>query len=145
MTETKKQKRKAETIEDLDASIQSMEAELAEGYGTPLSWEEVTTTTAAELAAKEQRRSILPRLIAAAKAKRLELEIAGLEAKARALGAEREENYHRLEKATDKARRAEEEREAARGAWATALGTSQDLERRIRQRKRELRELREGS
>ena len=74
MTETKKQMSKPETIEDLDASIKRMEAELAEGYGRPLSWEEVTSTTAEELAAKEQRRSVLPRLITAAKVKRLELQ-----------------------------------------------------------------------
>lgn len=74
MTETKKRTRKAENIEDLDAQITCMEAELAEGYGHPLTWEEVTSTTAEEIARKEQRRGILPRLIHAAKVRRLELE-----------------------------------------------------------------------
>jgi response regulator of citrate/malate metabolism len=143
MTETKKQGRKAETIEDLGASIERMEAELAEGYGKPLTWEEVTSTTAEEVARKEQRRGILPRLIHAAKVRRIELEIARLEAEAEALGAVRGESHRKLEKAIDKENRAKEEREAARGAWATTLGAVQGLEQRIRRLKRELRELRE--
>ena len=63
MTETKKRTRKTESVEVLDEQIQGMEAELVEGYGKPLTWEEVTSTTAAEIARKEQRRGILPRLI----------------------------------------------------------------------------------
>jgi hypothetical protein len=74
MIETKKRTRKVENIEDLDAQIASMEAELAESYGKPLTWEEVTSTKAEEIACKEQRRGVLPRLIHAAKVRRLELE-----------------------------------------------------------------------
>jgi hypothetical protein len=100
MTETKKRSHKAQTIEDLEASIKKMEAELAEGYGRPLSWEEVTTTTAEELAAKEQRRSILPRLTTAAKIKRLELQRERWEIEP--LEVERDEAYERLEAAPER-------------------------------------------
>ena len=68
MTETKS--RKTESVEDLDAEILEMEAELADGHGRPLSWDEVTATTPDEMARKEQRRRILPRLIHAAKGRR---------------------------------------------------------------------------
>jgi hypothetical protein len=40
MTQTRKRARKTESVEDLDEQIQGMEAELAEGYGRPLTWEE---------------------------------------------------------------------------------------------------------
>jgi predicted nucleic acid-binding Zn-ribbon protein len=73
----------------------------------------------------------------------VELEIARLETEAEAPGAERGESHRKLEKAIDKENRAKEEREAARGAWATTLGAVQGLEQRIRRLKRELRELRE--
>jgi len=72
---TEKKKRKAGTaLENLDAKVQEMEAELEDGYGEPLSWDEVTSTTVEEIARKEQRRGIRPRLIEEAKVKRLELE-----------------------------------------------------------------------
>ena len=43
MTETKK--RKAESVQVLDAKIAEMEAELADGHGRPLSWDEVTSAS----------------------------------------------------------------------------------------------------
>ena len=142
MTETKKQRRKPETIEDLDASIRSMEAELAQGYGHPLSWEEVTSTTSDELAAKEQRRSILPRLITAAKVKRLELQRAKWEQEIEPLQHQREEAYKHLEEATAKYHEALAERGRAQGAWSHADGLIQSRQDRIRQINREIRELR---
>jgi hypothetical protein len=142
MTETKKQKRKAQTIEDLDASIQSMESELAEGYGTPLSWEEVTSSTAEELAAKEQRRSILPCLITAAKVKRLELQRAQQEREIAPLEHQREEAYKRLEAVEAEYYEALEERDLARRDWNYALGLMQSRQGRIREIDGEIRELR---
>jgi hypothetical protein len=125
MTETKKQGRKAETIEDLDASIERMEAEFAEGYGRPLSWEEVTSTTADELAAKEQRRSMLPRLITAARVRRLELQRARWERNLAPLEHQREEAHKRLEAAEAKYHEALEERNLARREWDYANGLIQ--------------------
>ena len=52
---TETRKRKTESVEDLDARIIEMEAELADGHVRPLTWDEVTSATAEELAAKERR------------------------------------------------------------------------------------------
>jgi hypothetical protein len=48
-----------EMIEDLDEQIHRMEAELVEGYGKPLTCEEISSTTTEEIARKEQRRGVL--------------------------------------------------------------------------------------
>ena len=75
---TVNEKTNAGTIEAelaaLDGKIESMEAEVEDAEASPLVWDRITATTAQELAATEQRRSILPRLILAARIKRLELE-----------------------------------------------------------------------
>ncbi len=142
MTETRKRTRKMETIEDLDASIESMETELAEGYGKPLTWEEVMSSTAEKLAAKEQRRSILPRLITAARLKRLELQRAQWERKMAPLELQREEAHKRLEAAEVKYHEALEERNLARRDWNYAHGLIQSRQDRIREINREIRELR---
>jgi chromosome segregation ATPase len=138
MRETKIRGRKAETIEDLDASIEKMEAELAEDYDRPLNWEEATTTTAEELAAKEQRRSIVPRLITAAKIKRLELQRERWEREIEPLEVERDEAHERLEAAQTKLNEAERERNLAQGAWSHARGLIQSRQDRIREVNREI-------
>jgi hypothetical protein len=48
-----------ERIEDLDEQRQSVEAELVEGYGKPLTWREKTSTATEGIARKEQRRDVL--------------------------------------------------------------------------------------
>jgi hypothetical protein len=48
-----------ERIEDLDEQIHRMEAELVEGYGKPLTCEEISSSTTEEIARKEQRRGVL--------------------------------------------------------------------------------------
>ncbi len=83
MTETKE--RKTESVEELDVKIAEMQAELEDGHGRPLSWDEVTATTPGEMARKEQRRGVLPRLIEAARVKRLELELRDREREAETL------------------------------------------------------------
>jgi hypothetical protein len=134
-----------ETVEEelvsLDREIESMEAELRE-EGTPLSWDEITSSTADELARKEQRRGILPRLLKAARIKRLELRKRQYELQAEPLYAERVENYRKLERAIEKDRKAKEEREAALGAWNITHSALQGVERRIKDTERELSELR---
>lgn len=129
-----------EEIAALDKEIQNMEAELAEESAAPLSWDEITSSTADELARKEQRRGILPRLLKAARIKRLELRKRQYELEAEPLRAECEENYHKLERATEKERKAKEEREAALGAWNFTLSTVRGLERRIKDTERQIRE-----
>jgi predicted phage tail protein len=99
-------------ISALDEQIAGMEAELGslEGHGRPLPWDEVTSTTAEEIAKKEQRRGILPRLITAAKAKRLELRIRHAAEELEGLSAERAGLYETLEKAKAAEQRARERR-----------------------------------
>jgi hypothetical protein len=61
-------------LAELDGKIEGMEAEVEDAEAFPLVWDRITSTTADELAAQEQRRSIIPRLITAARIHRLELE-----------------------------------------------------------------------
>ena len=143
MTETKKRASKEQSAEDLDGQIRSMEAELAEDYGRPLAWDEVTSTTAEELVQKEQRRSVLPRLINAARVKRLELEAARREEEASALQEKVETAHAAFLEREGEMRGAKERRDAAQAEWALALSASQSADDRARQAARELRELQE--
>jgi sugar-specific transcriptional regulator TrmB len=68
MTKTK-ERTVEEELREVEQEIESMERELAERE-QPIVWGEVE---AGELEAKERRRAILPRLITAARIKRLEL------------------------------------------------------------------------
>jgi hypothetical protein len=58
---------------DLEKQIQKMEAEIAEGSADPIDFDDLPS--AAELAKKQARLDILPRILAAAKRKRLELQL----------------------------------------------------------------------
>ena len=60
MTETNKRSRKSESVRDLDEQRQSVEAELVEGYGKPLTCREKTSTATEGISRKEQRRDVLP-------------------------------------------------------------------------------------
>ena len=142
MTETKNTPTVEEEIASLDGEIESMERELAEEATAPLRWEEITSSTADELARKEQRRAILPRLITAAKVKRLELRKRQYELQAEPFYAERVQNYQKLEKAKDKEREAKEERQAALGAWSLTHSAIQGLEQRTKDIQRQIAELR---
>ena len=104
MTETKNTPTVEEEIATLDEEIRSLEAELEE-HAAPLVWGEVD---AGELVRKEQRRGVLPRLITAAKIKRLELEKRRTEGELQPLYTEREEAHKKLERATAKKLKAEE-------------------------------------
>ena len=146
MTETKKRKaseRSAKaSVEDLEQSIQEMEAELADGHGRPLTWDEVTSTTPEELARKEQRRGILPRLIRAAKVKRLELEVQSRQRVADELRAKLEPSYEAFQEKEDELRRAKEVRDEAHGEWSRTLSALQGADGRVDRVARELGELR---
>jgi hypothetical protein len=144
MTETRKRTRKMESVEDLDEQIQSMEAELVEGYGKPLTWEEITSTTAEEIARKEQRRGVLPRLIRAAKVRRLELVKLRREEEAGPLREKLEATYQAFQEQEDELRRAKEKRDAAHAEWTLTLSALQSAEERTRRTEKELGELRKG-
>ncbi len=140
MTETKK--RKAVGVEDLDAEILEMEAELEDGYGRPLTWDEVTSTTADEIARKEQRRGILPRLIHAAKVKRLERERDRREREANAFREKLEPLYGVFQEKEAELLEAKEARDAAHGEWAVNLSAVDSADGRTQRTERELNELR---
>ncbi len=125
-----------EEIATLDREIESMERELS-GEERPLVWGEVD---ADELARKEQRRGILPRLLQAARIKRLELRKRQYELEVEPLYAEREERHRKLERAKEKERKAKEEQEAALGAWNLTHSAIQGLEHRIKDVQRQIRE-----
>ncbi len=125
----------------LDKQIQDMEAELT-AEAAPLTWEQVTATTAEELAHKEQRKGILPRLIRAAKIKRLELQIQRDRGSIEPLDAARAKAHEKLERATAKRWEAVEEEQAARGEWGKVHERIINLERRIKLEEREVAELR---
>ena len=150
MNETKQQNpRKPQTVEVLDATIASMEAEAAHLEGPPpeIGWGElgaVGDKHEQELEARERRRGILPRLITAAKIKRLELQRERWEQEIEPLKVERDKAYERFEAAEAKLAETQRERNLALGAWGHARGLIQSREDRIRAMKRELRELQEG-
>ena len=137
--------REEAVIHELDERIEKMEAELADGQGKPLSWDEVTSTTADELAAKEQRRSILPRLITAARVKRLELIRAKEERNLPALAETLERTYGLFQEAEEILCDAQNERIATMQNWNDALRTKQRLDERIKRIDAEIAEVRGGS
>jgi chromosome segregation ATPase len=150
MNETKRQSpRNPQTVEDLDATIASMEAEAAHLEAPPpeIGWDELLANSAKhekELETRERRRGILPRLITAAKIKRLELQRERWEQEIEPLKLERDKAYERLEAAEARLTEAQRERNLALGAWSHARGLIQSRDDRIRAINRELRELQEG-
>ena len=92
MTETK-ERTVEEELREVEENIESMERKLAERE-QPIVWGEVD---AGELEAKERRRAILPRLITAARIKRLELLRRQTESELEPLRAEREDAHKKLE------------------------------------------------
>ena len=143
MTETKRKASEA-SVEDLDQSIQEMEAELANGHGRPLTWDEVTSTTAEALVRKEQRRGILPRLIHAARVRRLEVEKRSREEEAAKLRGKLEPTYAAFQEEEERLRKAKEARDAARGEWAMTLSAVGSADDRTRRTEQELQELQEA-
>jgi hypothetical protein len=125
----------------LDKQIRDMEAELQEETSTALSWEEVTSTTAENLARKEHRRAILPRLISAARIKRAELRIQRERRAAEPLEALRAEAFKEMEDAEARYFKAIEERNLARGRWSDTHGRLEKIGRRIKDSEREIAEL----
>jgi septal ring factor EnvC (AmiA/AmiB activator) len=140
MTETKNTPTVEEEIATLDEEIRSLEAELEE-HAAPLVWGEVD---ADELVRKEQRRGVLPRLITAAKIKRLEQQKRQTEAELEPLRAQREAAGKKLERLRKKRLEMEEEILGAQAAWSEPNTRIEKRERRLRDLDRQIAELREG-
>jgi hypothetical protein len=120
-------------LAELDGKIETMEAEVEEVEALPLVWDQITSTTADELAATEQRRSLLPRLIAAARIHRLGLERRREEERVQPLQEECARAHERLEQATAARVRADEEAGAARFLWTSPLARLENRHRHIKE------------
>ncbi len=128
----------------MDGEIERLEAEQREldSPARALTWAEVEAGAVEDLEKREVRRGILPRLITAAKVKRLEIRRERLEREAEPLHKKREGAHERFEAATAKRLKAIEEEDAARYEFADALAQTQGQEKRAKAIERELRELR---
>jgi colicin import membrane protein len=136
-----------EEIKRMEGELAALESERAEldAPAKAPSWDELQQAGAfEELEARERRRGVLPRLIAAARAKLVELRIRREEAELGPLKAERESAYAAMEEAKAEARRAEEKRQAALARWGFAHERVHGREQRVERATRELAELREG-
>ena len=124
--------REERVIHDLDASIEALEKELQDGYGCVLVWDEVASSTPDELARKEGRRAVLPRLISAARVKRLELLRAREERELPPLQENLTQTYESYQEAEEKLRDAQNGRNAALAAWNQALREKSRIEVRVK-------------
>ena len=129
----------------LDGKIAGMEEELADAEASPLVWDRITSTTAEELASQEQRRSIIPRLITAARIKRLELERRREEERVQPLQEEAAKAHERLETALAARGRADEEAGQARFEWTGSLSRLENRHRRVKQIDHEIATLEKGA
>ncbi len=143
-----KQKAPAENLieeeKKMDGEVARLEAEQAglDGPASALTWEEVQSGAAGELEARERRRGILPRLIVAAKVRRLEVRREGYEAELGPLRERREKAHERLEAARAKRLEAAEEENAGRAEYSDAHLRVEGREARIKETDREIRRLR---
>jgi chromosome segregation ATPase len=147
MTETRRRGRPTKEeaqIRELDEKIAELQAEqAADTSGRALSWDEVTSSTADELARREGRRGILPRLLTAARVKRQELEIRRREREADELREGLEPLYEAFQEKEDELRRAKEMRDKAHGEWAIRLSAVNSAADRMKRAEDELREMQE--
>jgi chromosome segregation ATPase len=132
-------------LAELDGKIETMEAEVEDAEVSPLVWDRITSTTATELAATEQRRALLPRLITAARIHRLGLERSREEERVQPLQEECARAHERLEKATAARVKADEEAGYARFEWTSALSRLENRHRRIKQIDHEIADLEKGA
>ena len=102
------------------------------------------TESVEEMARKEQRRGILPRLIHAAKVRRVELAKKRREEEAAPLREKLEATYAAFQEQEDQLRKAKEKRDAAHAEWSLTLSALQSADERTRRTEKELSELREG-
>ncbi len=128
----------------MDGEVSRLEAEQREldSPARVLTWDEIQAGATEDLEKRERRRGILPRLLAAAKIRRLEIRRERLERESEPLDKLREDAHERLEAATAKRLEAIREEDAARYEFADALAQTQRQEKRAMAIDRELRELR---
>lgn len=137
---TTKEKATAEKLleeeREMDAEIERLEAERGdlESPAPVLTWEQLRAGAVDDLEKRERRRGIVPRLITAAKIKRLEIRRERYEAELAPLIERRDKAYAKREAATEKRLKAIEEEGVARGELS-------DAQMRVRQRERFVKEI----
>jgi hypothetical protein len=130
---------KAPGIEQLEQQIREMEAELTEDREGSLDWDDLPS--ASELAEKEQRRAVLPRILRAARIKRLELRVAAEEKNLADLRKKSEEAHAAFRERQQERMDAEEAEQAASGQWNAAVSAGLMADQDLRRMKKELAEL----
>ncbi len=128
----------------MDKEIEALEQEAREleAPARLLTWDEIKAGATEDLEKRERRRGLLPRLITAAKVKRLELARERYEQEAEPLRKLREEAYEKLEAARTKRLSAVEEENVARAHYGDAHMRIESRERRTQEIDKEIRELR---
>ncbi len=144
MTTKPKAENLIEEEKSMDAEIEKLEAEEREtnSPARALTWEEVQSGATEDLTRREARRGILPRLVVAAKVKRLQLRRERYEQEAEPFRKACEEAHERLQKATAKRLEAIEEENLARADYGGAHTRVMSREQRVKEANREIRELR---
>ncbi len=132
--------------EKLDEKIARLEAEAAEleGPAREPTWDELVANSAKyerELEARERRRSVLPRILHAAKLKRLELEKRQHIEHTESVQQTLEANYEIFQEHEEKLRLAKEERDAAHAEWTLTLSALQSARDRVRRTEKEIAQL----
>jgi hypothetical protein len=131
----------AADIDELDRQVAELEAEKA-GLPTPVSWDELQEAGALQRVEEtERRRGIIPRLLDAAKVKRLQLELERLERRLEPIAEEQAQAYKELEETRLQVLELQEKQGRAQHAYSHATMRRQKVEgeqRRVRQQLREI-------
>jgi chromosome segregation ATPase len=132
---------------EMGAAIERLEAEQRdlESPAPALTWEEIQAGAMKDLEGRERRRGILPRLIAAAKIRRLEIRRERQEAEIGPLREAREEARTRLEEAQAKRQEAQELETRAQVEHGDARMRLRYAQGFLDETERELRALKGGS
>jgi chromosome segregation ATPase len=131
--------------EELDRQVAKLEAEKA-GLPEPLSWDELQQAGALQRVEEaERRRGVIPKLLAAARIKRSQLQLSRLAADKEPVNADIEKLYAQKEALHEQIRDLETERGQIHHAWSNARFRLQRIEEDERATRRQLRELGGGS
>lgn len=131
-------------IAEIDRRVAELEAEKA-GLPEPLSWDELMQAGALQQVEQaELRKGVIPRMLRAAKVKRLQLELVRLERRLEPITAEQEQAYERREKLNAQILQLQEQHGREQHAWSHAKMRRDAIEREQRSLRRSLRELEVG-
>jgi DNA repair exonuclease SbcCD ATPase subunit len=134
-------KRIDKDLEEIDRQVAALEAEKA-GMPAPVTWDELQEAgTLRQVEQAELRRGVIPRMLRAARVKRLQLELERLEKRLAPIIKEQEESYERREELKAQIQELEALHGQAQGAWSHASMRRDTIEREQRSVRKQLREL----